>query len=127
MELQHVKEIILRSDQNLKRSTSVEEPHTGNNLELDLTGLVESIGKPNCMDSSNPLTPNALFSSMYYSCFQESMQGKRKSDVAVFPKRDQSKERLRIAFTANGKREIRVYVFSKKQNKNEYMDENSAR
>ena len=45
MELQHVKEIILRSDQNLKRSTSVEESHTGNNLELDLTGLVESIGK----------------------------------------------------------------------------------
>ena len=45
MELQHVKEIILRSDQNLKRSASVEESHTGNNLELDLTGLVESIGK----------------------------------------------------------------------------------
>lgn len=44
MELQHVKEIILRSDQNLKRTGSIEEP-PGNNLELDLTGLVESIGK----------------------------------------------------------------------------------
>ena len=33
-------------------------------------------------------------------------------------------ERLRIAFSANGKREIRVYVFSKI---NEYMDENSAK
>lgn len=42
MELQHVKEIILRSDQNLKRTGSIEEP-PGNNLELDLTGLVESI------------------------------------------------------------------------------------
>ncbi|XP_068704769.1 rap guanine nucleotide exchange factor 6-like isoform X1 [Montipora foliosa] len=43
MELQHVKEIILRSDQQLKRSASVEGSHSGNNLELDLTGLVESI------------------------------------------------------------------------------------
>ena len=32
-------------------------------------------------------------------------------------------ERLKIAFTANGKREIRVYVYSK----NEYMYENSVR
>ena len=45
MELQHVKEIILRSDQQLKRSASVEGSHSGNNLELDLTGLVESIGE----------------------------------------------------------------------------------
>ena len=32
-------------------------------------------------------------------------------------------ERFRIAFTANGKREICVYVFLKK---NEYINENSA-
>ena len=40
-----MKEIILRSDKNLKRSASVEESSSVNNLELDLTGLVESIGK----------------------------------------------------------------------------------
>ena len=45
MELQHVKEIILRSDEKLKRSSSSEEPNTGNNWQLDLTGLVESIGE----------------------------------------------------------------------------------
>ncbi|KAJ7381150.1 Rap guanine nucleotide exchange factor 2 [Desmophyllum pertusum] len=42
MELQHVKEIILRSDQNMKRSASVDDSSSVNN-ELDLTGLVESI------------------------------------------------------------------------------------
>ncbi|KAL9979326.1 hypothetical protein ACROYT_G016974 [Oculina patagonica] len=42
MELQHVKEIILRSDKNMKRSAS-EDSSSVNNLELDLTGLVESI------------------------------------------------------------------------------------
>lgn len=61
MELQHVKEIILRSDQNLKRSTSVEESHTGNNLELDLTGLVESIGK--LYGRFNPL--NEIFTNIH--------------------------------------------------------------
>ena len=45
MELQHVKEIILRSDKNMKRSASVGDSSSVNNLELDLTGLVESIGK----------------------------------------------------------------------------------
>lgn len=43
MELQHVKEIILRSDKNMQRSASVEDSSSTNNLELDLTGLVESI------------------------------------------------------------------------------------
>ena len=43
MELQHVKEIILRSDENMKRRAS--DSSSLNNLELDLTGLVESIGK----------------------------------------------------------------------------------
>ncbi|KAK2568320.1 Rap guanine nucleotide exchange factor 2 [Acropora cervicornis] len=43
MELQHVKEIILRSDEKLKRNSSSEEPNAGNNWQLDLTGLVESI------------------------------------------------------------------------------------
>lgn len=42
MELQHVKEIILRSDQNMKKSAS-EDSSSINNYELDLTGLVESI------------------------------------------------------------------------------------
>ena len=45
MELQHVKEIILRSDKNMQRSASVEDSSSTNNLELDLTGLVESIGR----------------------------------------------------------------------------------
>lgn len=45
MELQHVKEIILRSDKHLKRNASVEDSSSVYNLELDLTGLVESIGK----------------------------------------------------------------------------------
>ena len=45
MELQHVKEIILRSDKNMKRSASEGDSSSINNLELDLTGLVESIGK----------------------------------------------------------------------------------
>ena len=45
MELQHVKEIILRRDEKLKRNSSSEEPSAGNNWQLDLTGLVESIGK----------------------------------------------------------------------------------
>ena len=44
MELQHVKEIILRSDKNMKRSAS-EDSSSINNQELDLTGLVESIGE----------------------------------------------------------------------------------
>lgn len=43
MELQHVKEIILQSDKNMKRRAS--DSSSLNNLELDLTGLVESIGK----------------------------------------------------------------------------------
>ena len=45
MELQHVKEIILRSDKSIQRRASVDDSSSGNNLELDLTGLVESIGK----------------------------------------------------------------------------------
>ena len=45
MELQHVKEIILRSDKNIQRCASVEDSSSTNNLELDLTGLVESIGR----------------------------------------------------------------------------------
>ena len=38
-----MKEIILRSDKNIKRRAS--DSSSLNNLELDLTGLVESIGK----------------------------------------------------------------------------------
>ena len=38
-----MKEIILRSDKNMKRRES--DSSSLNNLELDLTGLVESIGK----------------------------------------------------------------------------------
>lgn len=41
MELQQVKEIILQSDKNMKRRAS--DSSSLNNLELDLTGLVESI------------------------------------------------------------------------------------
>ena len=44
MELQHVKEIIIRSDKNMKRSAS-EDSSSINNYDLDLTGLVESIGE----------------------------------------------------------------------------------
>ena len=38
-----MKEIILQSDKNMKRRAS--DSSSLNNLELDLTGLVESIGK----------------------------------------------------------------------------------
>lgn len=84
MELQHVKEIILRSDEKLKRNSSSEEPNAGNNWQLDLTGLVESIvdsDEEDEEDESHSSRESLMVRDVVRDCLEKEPVDRTESDI----------------------------------------------